>query len=149
MSEESGSYRTARPSFVLDCSLALSWFFADEDDAYAKAVGKSLATTAAIAPSIWPLEVANSVLAGERRRRSTPEQASTWLNYLRGIPIVIDGETGAHAWSGTIDLGRQHALSAYDAAYLELAIRRGLPIATLDDLLRKASKKVGVKAYQP
>jgi predicted nucleic acid-binding protein len=149
MSEEPRSYRTQVPTFVLDSSIALSWFFADEGGAFAKGVANSMATARAIAPSIWPLEVANAVLVGERRRRSTPGQASTWLAFMRVLPIVIDDETRSHAWGTTLDLGREHALSAYDAAYLELAIRKNLPIATLDNVLKGAAKKLGVRAFEP
>jgi len=149
MSEEPRSYRTPMPTFVLDCSVALGWFFADEGAAFAKAVASSLATTRAIAPSIWPLEVANAILMGERRRRSTPAQASAWLASLRTLPIAIDDETTSHAWGTSLDLGREHSLSAYDAAYLELAIRKHLPIATLDGVLKGAAKKLGVRAFEP
>ena len=86
---------------------------------------------------------------GERRRRSTPGQASTWIASLRALPIAIDDETRSHAWGTTLDLGREHALSAYDAAYLELAIRKNLPIATLDGVLKGAAKKVGVRVFEP
>jgi predicted nucleic acid-binding protein len=137
------------PTFVLDPSLALSWFFADDHDPYAKAVGRRLASASAVVPATWPLEVANAILATERLRRSTPAQASAWLGYLRDLPIVIDPDTAGRAWSATLDLGRQHAISAHDAAYLELALRKSLPIATLDDVLRAAAREIGIKAYTP
>lgn len=137
------------PAFVLDCSLALNWFFADERDPYAKAVGKSLATSTAIVPSLWPIEIANVILAAERAQRCTSAQAATWLGYLAELPITLDPDTSARAWSSTLDLGRQHGLTAHDAAYLELALRSRLPIATLDDVLRTAASGIGIKAYTP
>jgi predicted nucleic acid-binding protein len=101
----------------------------------------------AVVPSLWPLEVANTVVMGERRKRSTPAQAATWLGFLGVLPIVVDGETTARAWGETLGLARAHNLSAYDAAYLELAMRRGLPLATLDEKLQAAAAAVGVSLY--
>lgn len=103
----------------------------------------------AVAPALWPLEVANAVLMGERRQRSTEAQAAKWLGNLSSLPITVDDETAARAWSDVLRLARAHRLSAYDAAYLELALRRGLPLATLDDQLKAAAAAVGVAAYRP
>src|SRR4051794_28566955 len=118
---------------VLDGSLTLAWFFADEADPYADAVARELAAREAVVPSLWRLEIANTLVVGERRKRSTQAQAAAFIARLELLPIVIDGETDARAWGETIRLARVHALSAYDAAYLELAMRRGLPLASLDD----------------
>lgn len=133
--------------FVLDGSVTMAWYFKDEMNAYADAVRDSLAEGQAVVPSLWPLEVANTVVMGERRKRSTPAQAVTWLGFLAALPIIVDGETVARAWADTLSLARAHNLSAYDAAYLELAMRRGLPIATLDDRLRAAATAVGVSLF--
>ena len=92
----------------------------------------------------WPLEVDNALLMGERRKRSTEADTIKWTGILASLPIAIDGETNSHAWSDTLSLARGHHLSAYDAAYLELAIRRGLPLATIDGKLRTAAQAVGV-----
>jgi predicted nucleic acid-binding protein len=138
-----------QPGFVLDGSVALAWYFADEADAYADEVGRQLPSVAAIVPTIWPLEVANAVLIGERRKRSTPAQAATWISHLLTLPITVDDETSAHALGSVLNLGRMHGLSAYDAAYVELAMRRGLPLASLDARLKAAAVAVGVPLYVP
>ena len=131
--------------FVLDSSMAVAWSFEDETDDYADYVQGQLSTKRAIVPSLWPLEVANALLVGERRKRSTEADTSNWTTMLAGLPIRIDDQTNAHAWTTTLGLARFHNLSAYDAAYLELAIRRSLPLATLDEQLKAAAKTAGVK----
>jgi len=95
------------------------------------------------------LALANAVLMGERRQRSTQAQAAQWLTYLGSLPIAVDDETNQRAWGEVLSLARTHRLSAYDAAYLELALRRGLPLATLDDKLKAAASAVGVPAFAP
>jgi predicted nucleic acid-binding protein len=134
--------------FVLDNSIVMAWSFEDESDRCADAVLDSLATASAVVPGLWPLEVANALLMGERRKRFTEAETIQWTGFLASLPIVIDGETNAHAWSDTLSLARGHNLTAYDAAYLELAIRRGLPLATIDGDLRRAASAVGVALYQ-
>jgi predicted nucleic acid-binding protein len=98
---------------------------------------------------LWPLEVANAVLMGERRQRSTEAQAAKWFGYLRSLPIAVDDATNDRAWGEVLSLARTHRLSACDAAYLELALRRGLPLATLDDQLKAAATALGVPAFAP
>src|SRR4051812_20487803 len=100
-----------------------------------------------VEPALWPLEIANAVLMGECRKRSTQAQAATWLGILDAFPVVIDDETNSRAWSDTLNLARVQNLSAYDTAYLELAMRRGLPLATLDGKLKAAASTVGVTLY--
>lgn len=139
---------TAKERLVLDCSIALCWYFQDEADPYADGVAKQLSSAEALVPSLWPLEVANAVLMGERRKRSTQADAQRWIAVLETLPITLDGETAARAWNDTLTLARAHNLSAYDAAYLELALREGLPIATLDAKLKAAAQAVGVPLYQ-
>ena len=140
---------TPTPRFVLHCSVVLAWYFADESDPFADAVASSLAGATAVVPTLFHLEIANILVVGERRKRSTEAQATAFLSQLSALPIVVDGETGARAWSDTMALARAHGLSAYDAAYLELAVREALPIATLDDRLRTAAKAVGVPFFKP
>src|SRR3954447_490725 len=125
-----------KPGFVLDNSIAMAWSFEDETDEYADAVLDRLATTHAVVPALWPLEVANALLMGERRKRSTEAGTIKWTGILAKLPIVIDNETNAHAWSDTLSLARGHNLTSYDAAYLELSLRRGLPLATIDGKLK-------------
>jgi predicted nucleic acid-binding protein len=141
--------RSKAEAFVLDGSVALAWYFKDEADRYADAVAARFPNAHAVVPVIWPLEIANAVLMGERRKRSTEAQATKWLGYLRSLPITVDDETNSRAWSDGMGLARTHGLSAYDAAYLELALRRSLPVATLDDKLNAAATAVGVVRFNP
>lgn len=136
-------------SFVLDASLALAWCFPDEKADFTGAVLDALAEVSAWVPSLWPLEVANALLMSERRKRSTEADTVNWLGFLQGLPIHVDEETSGKAWADTLHLARTHNLTVYDAAYLELAMRRGLPVATLDGILLAAMKTVGVVTFQP
>jgi predicted nucleic acid-binding protein len=135
--------------FVLDGSVTLAWLFLDEQDSYADAIIARLPKLEMIVPRLWHVEVANVLLVGERRRRCSQADTTQWLSHLAVLPIVVDDATEARAWSDTISLARQHALSEYDAAYLELAIRQGVPIATLDAPLKAAAKALGVPIYRP
>lgn len=133
-------------AFVLDSSIALAWCFPDEQSS-AQAVLDRLEKTTAIVPQLWHLEVGNALLMGERRKRSVAADTTQWLQYLSSLPIILDEEMATHAWSDTLILARSYQLSVYDAAYLELALRRGLPLATLDRHLQKAAKMAGVVLY--
>jgi len=144
MAKAKARARKPPEGFVLDNSIVMAWSFEDEVDQYADAVLERLADTRAVVPGLWSLEVANALLMGERRKRSTEAETIRWTGILAALPITIDGETNSHAWSDTLSLARGHNLSAYDAAYLELAIRRGLPLATIDGKLRTAAEAVGV-----
>lgn len=140
----------AKPgAFVLDGSITLAWFFEDEANAYAESVEDALASAAAVVPSLWPLEVANALLMGERRKRTTEAKVTQFVALVTSLPITIDDETAARAWQESSHLARAHNLTVYDAAYLELALRRGLPLATLDDPLKAAAAAVGVSEYKP
>ena len=141
--------RDHQAAFVLDCSVALAWYFQDEANAYARSVRQALAKTTAVVPALWPLEVANILVLGERRGRSTTADAAKWLGYLQWLPIRVDEETPARAWSDILPLARTYELSSYDAAYLELALRLGLPLASLDDPLKAAATSAGVPAFEP
>ncbi len=135
--------------FILDCSVTMAWYFKDEANAYAKAVRRSLSRVDAVVPGLWPLEVANILVRGERRQRSTEAEASKWLRYLEMLPIRVDDETAVRAWSDILHIARSYDLSAYDASYLELAIRLGLPLASLDDKLKATAASGGVAEYTP
>jgi predicted nucleic acid-binding protein len=147
LSRRKGVAKAPRIGLVLDCSIVMAWHFADEADSYADRVARDLAKGAAIVPAIWPLEVANVLAIGERRGRSTPAQAARLLRSLAALPIAVDPDTNRHAWESTLALARARGLSAYDAAYLDLALRRGLPLATLDDRLRAAAIAAGVEPF--
>src|SRR5690349_20122935 len=100
--------RAPAPRFVLDCSVVHGWYFADESDPFAVAVAASLTRATAAVPSLFYLEIANILVVGERRKRSTEAQAAAFLARLAALPIVVDGETETRAWSETIALARAH-----------------------------------------
>ena len=132
---------------MLDCSVVMAWYFVDERGDYADAVARRLPDQSVFVPANWPLEVANVLLMGERRNRSTRAQAARLIENLGAMPITIDDETNLHSWNTTLSLAREQTLTAYDAAYLELAMRRGLPLATLDEKLKAAAKIVGAGLF--
>ena len=132
-------------SLVLDASVALAWCFPDEQDAQSHAWLDLVGENGAVVPQIWPLEVLNGLATAVRRGRITAEDRRRLSDFLRDLPIRIDGETAARAWADTGALAEVHRLTPYDAAYLELALRLGLPLATVDNRLAEAAKKAGVR----
>ena len=135
----------ATKRFVLDASVTLAWCFADEATTYTEAVLDLLANGAeAVAPAIWPFEVANAVLTGERRKRITLAQVAPILQRIADLQIFVDPIRVDRAFGPTLLLARKEQLTEYDAAYLELALREGLPLATLDDRLRRAARTAGI-----
>lgn len=135
-------------SFVLDASAALAWCFEDEDDAFASAALNRLTESEAYVPAIWSLEVANGLLAAERRKRITAVAASKAMRILLDLPIVPDPSERSRDFETTWRLARTHGLTAYDGAYLELAIRYGIPLITLDDRLREAAEAEGLPNFE-
>lgn len=132
-------------TFVLDCSVAMAWFFAGEATPATDILLDQLNERGqAVVAQHWPLEVGNTLLVGERHKRCSAADASHFLGILGALAIETDQETGANAMSITLALARGHGLTLYDAAYLELAMRRKLPLATLDQELRKAARRAGV-----
>ncbi|MHC5539056.1 type II toxin-antitoxin system VapC family toxin [Singulisphaera rosea] len=147
MSKKKGLAKPPTEGIVVDSSVAIAWCFSDEQDTYSQSVLDALASKTAFVPDLWHLEVANTLLVGERRKRSTQAETVAWMHFLTELPITVDDETKLHAFKEISDLGRSQSLSAYDAAYLELAMRRGLLLATLDEKLRAAAGAVGVSLY--
>lgn len=143
MSKKKGSARPSTAGVVIDSSISIAWCFPYENDDYSQAVLNALSSTRAIVPYLWRLEIANTLLVGERRGRSTQANTVAWLGFLAALPIAVDEETKLHAFGNTLSLARDRGLSAYEAAYLELAMRRALPLATLDDKLKAAAAAVG------
>lgn len=141
-------FEGALPSFVLDASMSLAWCFMDEQSSSAALVLGSLAKHRAIVPALWPFEIANSLWMGERRKRSIEENTVRWLDFLSHLAIVVDDQRTANLWRPLLGLAREHEISVYDAAYLELALRLSLPLATLDRRLQHAAKKAGIKLYK-
>jgi predicted nucleic acid-binding protein len=132
-------------SFVVDNSVALAWCFEDEQTAGIMALLDRVADEGAVAPQLWPIEALNGLLTAERRGRINHEMRLRLAGFLHELPIRIDDETAGRAWTTTAPLAEQHNLTAYDAAYLELAMRRGLPLATGDTALIAAAKSAGVQ----
>jgi predicted nucleic acid-binding protein len=135
--------------FVVDASVAMAWCFEDESTAFTEALLQRLTTDHAEVASIWPFEVANVLLGAERRGRISQSQAMRFLELLRALPISVDDEGTRRAWSEVLALGRAHHLTAYDAAYLELAARHDLPLASQDEQLLLACRAVGVVVFAP
>ena len=132
-------------SLVVDASMTIAWLFADERDETPRTVLRRVAAAGAVVPSLWRLEVANVLRNAVRKRRCDASYAGRCLQRLDRLRIVIDSETDAHAWSSTWRLVQEHGLTAYDAAYLELAIRRGLPLASRDTAMITAGIEAGVE----
>ena len=130
--------------FVIDASVALAWCFDDEATEATRALLDRFEDERAEVPSLWHLELANALAMGERNKRITPAQASEFIALIEELPIVIDERTPNFALSSVLELSRRHQLSAYDASYLELAMRRGVPLATKDNDLARAANHMGV-----
>lgn len=130
--------------FVLDCSVTMAWCFEDECNDFTDEILESLASTTAIVPSIWPLEVANVLLQAKKNKRLTELQAASFVDALSSLPIIVDSSTTDRAMHSIFILAGQSNLSIYDASYLELALREKIPLITHDKELLKAAKKLKI-----
>ena len=135
------------PYFVLDASVALVWCFETETDQFTDAVLDSLADRTAVVPTIWPLEIGNALVVAERRKLLDPASSMRFLNLLHQLPITIEQETPQRMFGEILLLAREQKLSTYDASYLDLAMRSGLPLASRDDALIQAATRCGVDEY--
>ena len=131
-------------SFVLDASATLAWCFEDEGTVLAAAVLERLRDQEAVVPPLWLLELANGLVVAERRGRITRAESTRFLGLVGELPIRIDQTSTLNLASSVMELAREYDLSAYDAAYLELALRLGQPLATIDERLRSAADRAGV-----
>ena len=131
-------------SLVLDASLTIAWLFDDECTPVIDAVLADIETDGAQVPALWRLEVANTLQVAVRRKRIDAAFRDQAIQRLAVLPIVIDPETNRHAWATTLRLADRYALTLYDAAYLELAQRHSLPLASLDQDLRTAAHTLGL-----
>src|SRR3972149_8488821 len=126
------------------------WFFGDgkpQELVYAGKVLDAMKDANAFVPVTWELEVANVIARAEAKALVTEARSGAFLEMLEGVDIEVDAATFTHALSDTLQLARRYKLSSYDASYLELALRLGMPLATLDEDLQKAAKKAGVKKF--
>jgi predicted nucleic acid-binding protein len=136
--------------FVLDASVALTWCFPDENDVIAQNVAAMFRRgDTAIAPSFWPHEVLNALLVGEKRKRISKELVTSFLDDLACLPVILEPIPTGDVFGRIQWLSRDHGLTAYDAAYLDLALESGLPMATLDEELARACRKVRLRFVQP
>lgn len=132
-------------SFVLDASVAMAWCFPDESTPAIKGLLESMKTAAAAIPGVWYLEVTNALAIAERKRRIAPAQVAGFLAVVEMFKLEVDDQAPARAFSQILSLCRTHGLTSYDAAYLDLALRRQLPLASLDDQLRAAAQAAGIE----
>ena len=133
---------------VVDASVALAWCFPDEASAYADGVLVALEGRTVIVPAVWALEISNAMLVAERRKRVKQQDVRRCVELLGGLTIIEHSQTVADTVSHVLPLARAHHLSAYDAAYLDVAIRQAAPLATLDSGLRKAGRSAGVTIFK-
>jgi predicted nucleic acid-binding protein len=132
---------------VLDCSIAVGWCFEDEASAETDALLDRVRDEGAVVPALWHLELGNVLLQAEKRGRIAAGDVTTRLELIAELPITTDHETSARAWRETLSLARAQGLTSHDASYLELAIRRGLPLLTRDRDLAAAAARLGVAVF--
>jgi len=139
-------------NFVLDNSVAMRWLLASEkpsNQRYAESVLESLKDVDALTPNLWHLEAISVLLGAEKRGEISLGEVERFISQLDNLPIHVDPLTANQAFSRTLVLSREYNISSYDASYLELAMREGLPLSSLDKKLVKAAKKADVDIYQP
>ena len=133
-------------SLIVDASLALTWCFPDEATSATDALSKRASEKGIVVPTLWHIEMTNGLIQGERRKRISASQIAAKLEMLEALLIETDHETVGRVFRETLMLARAHRLTAYDACYLELALRRGLPLATLDQGVGgRSAKELGVE----
>ena len=132
-------------AFVMDNSSTMAWLLSEPTLVDHASFGNRLRSEGVFVPGHWKLEVGNALLQGVRRKRIDEPDVMAFLTALGALPIAIDEQFLEHAWNATISLAQRHTLTTYDAAYLELAVRLSLPLATLDGPLAKAAIAEGVE----
>ena len=134
-----------KPTLILDCSMTMAWCFADESTPETVGIQDRLASEAAVVPAHWCLEVVNVLTIAEQRKRISPDDASQFVQMLSILDIQVDEEASRCAFDHILPLSRSHGLTSYAAAYLDLVLRRRLPLASLDDALRQAVTSLGMQ----
>jgi len=138
--------------FVLDNSVSMRWLLASEkssDQKYAENVLDSMMEADALIPNLWHLEAISVLLGAEKRGKINLGEIERFISQLENLPIHVDTLTAHQAFGRTLVLSREYNPSSYDASYLELAMRKGLPLSSLDKKLVKAANKAGVDIYKP
>jgi predicted nucleic acid-binding protein len=133
---------------VVDASVALAWCFPDESSDYADSVLIAVENQTIIVPAIWAVEITNALLVGERRKRIRQPDVRRFVELLKGLDITEDAQAVAETVSGIFPLAQEYRLSAYDAAYLDVAIRREISLVTLDANLQKVALAAGLKTFK-
>ena len=134
-------------SYVLDASISVAWVHPWETTPSIDRVFDEVLASHAWVPSLWHLEVANVFQMNIKRKQYQAAVRDKYIALLLKLPLSVDPFTDAFAWTNTLALAQRHTLTVYDAAYLELALRRGLPLATLDSALRDAARREGVQVF--
>ncbi len=137
-----------KPLFVLDASVSAGWLFKDQADEYSDSVLNVLRGGACIAPALWKLEMANILLTAERKGKISRMDSEQAVAALQDLPIAVPSEESERYLAAVRDLGRDYDLSAYDAVYLDISLREGLPLATKDGALAKAIKAAGGAVFE-
>ena len=132
---------------MVDASLTAAWCFEDEETKYAREILRRAEHINFFVPAIWPVEMANVLLVNERRKRITVADTVRAVTLFNELAIQVDRPPGLQPFDATLLLARAHSLSSYDASYMELALREGLPLATLDTRMRDAASAAGVRIY--
>lgn len=132
-------------TMAIDCSITMSWCFPDEAEPESLRVFDKLRIETVVVPELWFLEVVNVLQIAERSKRIPHDKSDAFISLLNTFSIEVDHEASSRAFEHILPQCRQHGLTSYDAAYLELALRRRLPLASLDTPLRAVAKKLGVK----
>ncbi len=135
--------------FIIDNSVVMAWCFADEESTYADKVLAGLESAQAIAPAIWPLEIGNVLVVAERRKRLNESDSIRFLALINDLPIKVIQEPPGRMTKEILVLARKRQMSTYDASYLDLAMRKGLPIATQDSGLIKAANECKIALFEP
>ena len=130
--------------FVVDCSVTMAWHFEDENSSYADKVLGTLGPSEALAPAVWALEVSNVLLVGEKHGRTTSAKARRFVALIRSLPIRVVDHSPARVFDEVLGLARDQNLTSYDAAYLDLARRLEMPIASIDRRINGAASRLGV-----
>jgi len=133
---------------VIDASVALAWCFPDEANEYADTVLLAVESQSIIVPAIWAVEITNALVVGERRKRIRQPEVRRFVELMNGLSVVEDRQPFSDTVSNVLPLSREYDLSAYDAAYLDVANRHGMPLATLDAALRKACTMAGINVFK-
>jgi predicted nucleic acid-binding protein len=133
---------------VIDASVALAWCFPDELSEYADEVLVALEGHAILVPALWSIEITNAVLMAERRKRVKQPEIRRFIELLDGLTVIIDSQSVTESVANILPIAREYGLSAYDATYLDVAVRHGAPLATLDGALQRAGRKAGIEIFK-